>query len=371
MQEKVENLLNQIYSQVDLKGDVFEFIQPHVMKAYGLLRSDALNRENNRTEQVVFRELEHQHRVEDILFRDLPGIVDIYCNLPLEYRNTHKLKSGKTHRELLMENIEILTAGLKEVETNAYEGVDRTMSVKNKLFKDKYVGDTNFINLQGGAVEYEKIEKTFDFSKVPKGENKLQTQDFSKDSNRKIVINEGSFQYQVKDKYRHFMKGTYNVFTKVAKTAGSVGLKALEGTAIVAGTAVLILVQCFPVTIIGGYIGYNYYMDRPFDHIEKANTIVKNGNELRSVSVMALEKLATDKGLELTVNQNGAQLVQTVGSGRCERTISNLEENSDKITMNYHINGQEMTNSKTLSAELKEGVCGLDDNKIAVTFKMK
>lgn len=52
----VENLLNVMYKEPDLKIDIFNFIQPYITKAYTLLQRDKINRESG--EQTLFSNVE-------------------------------------------------------------------------------------------------------------------------------------------------------------------------------------------------------------------------------------------------------------------------------------------------------------------------
>ena len=113
-QNQIELLLNKIYQEPDLGEELFEYVNPYVLKTYALLKTDSFNKDRN--EQSCFKNKEDFMTAESILFKDLPGIVEVYTHLPLKYRNEHKLKTGKTHRDTLLDSIQKLVNKLKELD---------------------------------------------------------------------------------------------------------------------------------------------------------------------------------------------------------------------------------------------------------------
>jgi hypothetical protein len=378
MANKLESLLNEIYTQVDLKDDVYPFVQPYILKAYALLRNDDISSANGKSQDVLFNDVEQKNAIENILYRDLPGVIDIYTKMPLDYRNEKIVKHNKTHRNLLLENIEILTKKLKEIETEAYSNFDQRMSVSNRFIKEKY--DTNnFVRLTESELEVEqedsKIPTSFNWSRV-KGKlaqlnmSNLEKRDFAKDDNKKIVLKENQVEYQVKDKFRHFMAGTYNAYVSVKNVLKTTGkfLKNNAGSIVIFGVIGTVIVG--PI-VLGIYISHeraNAYT------LQEGNELINSNNErLKSISVMALNEYAKENKLEIkyTPDKNSVYVYKDMDKGKCMQAIEVFQEHHPNVAGTYTINGLALKASDKLNSKISEGICNLETNKVGTGWSLK
>jgi hypothetical protein len=378
MANKIESLLNEIYTQVDLKDDVYPFVQPYILKAYALLRNDDISSANGKSQDVLFNDVEQKNAIENILYRDLPGVIDIYTKMPLDYRNEKIVKHNKTHRNLLLENIEILTKKLKEIETEAYSNFDQRMSVSNRFIKEKY--DTNnFVRLTESELEVEqedsKIPTSFNWSRV-KGKlaqlnmSNLEKRDFAKDDNKKIVLKENQVEYQVKDKFRHFMAGTYNAYVSVKNVLKTTGkfLKNNAGSIVIFGVIGTVIVG--PI-VLGIYISHeraNAYT------LQEGNELINSNNErLKSISVMALNEYAKENKLEIkyTPDKNSVYVYKDMDKGKCMQAIEVFQEHHPNVAGTYTINGLALKASDKLNSKISEGICNLETNKVGTGWSLK
>lgn len=373
---RVENLLTQIYSQVDLKDDVFEYLQPYVLKAYGLLRSDQLNIENGKANAVLFQDPEHKNAIENILFRDLPGFIDIYTQLPLDYRNEKIVKGNKTHRDLLIENVEILSRQLKGIEHSAYEIYDQRMSVSNRFIKERY-NSPDFTNISATEVEPEStIQNKFSWNtfKESLGNKTMQSiigRDFTKetDNNRKIVLNENQIEYKVKDKMRHFMSGTYQVYQKMSENLKKAGSWLGENWGGVVCIASAISVLVIPISLLI----YQTVQEVPARDLNRTATMINTSNaELRDISMKVLNQFAQENKLEVryTPDKEAVFIYKDVSKTQCIHAIEYYQYKNTQIT-GYSINGMPLDSNKIINNQLQEGVCNLETNKLSVGWSLK
>lgn len=384
--QQIENLLNDIYAQPDLKGGVFSYLQPHILKAYGLLKRDQLSIQTGRTTEVLFTDIDKKIDMENILYRDLPEIIDVYSKMPLEYRNEHRLKNGKTHRQLLLDNLEILTHKLQALETSVYEGFDQKMSVKNRVFTEKYK-EANF--LTNGALEYEPITQSDDYRWKKPVETALLNRDFIKEEknsdNQRIVLTEGVIEYKVKDKFQHFMTGTYNVFnnskrnimeftqkatnkflnpfntyrpTKPDKIMGaiissvSIGLIYFAGSAVVIGTS-------------------EYINSKPSDNLVKTvKAINLDNHKLRELSLLTMEKMSAEKNIKVEYSPNKEVVTLSVIADKNE-CMQNTEVMYRSTIIDYNVNGVDLRSIKQVGAELIGQICQPKDNIVSVKKSLK
>ena len=382
-QQKIETLLNDIYSQPDLKGGVYQYIQRHVLKVYGLLKADQLNIENGQPEKVLFNDSEKKHRLESIIYRDLPSIIDIYKKMPLEYRNEHKIKNGKTHREQLLDNLELLTEKLSSLENSAYEAYDYTMAAKTRAFKEIYKDD--FIN---GATQQEKetLKAIDDYQwKKPSPEMEKSFNFFTKENaatyNEKIVLREDTIEYKVDKKFKHFMEGTYNVF-KIAGQAliqapGMVGRMIFgnsdEGDEMLMTALFRLSMGGTALVAVGASIVFpmQYFAERPAYHLITASQKINLENDkFREISLNVLESYAKENNVkyEYSPNKDSVSLSVLESKRQCMVGFGAINRSGLKY---FNVNGVEMTKSNAINYEIAEGVCKPDNNVMKVTMKLK
>lgn len=360
---KVEDLLTDIYSQVDLKGGVFDFIEPYILKSYAILKNDEINKENGRTSEIVFADVEKKHAVEDILFRDLPSIIDIYKKLPLDYRNERKLKNGKNHREFLIENIEILAGKLKELEQGAYEGLDQSMAVKNKVFKEKYESTPNILNIGSGMqyeLETEKVNDNFNWNEL-KGQlpvadlKSLIDNNFQR--NDKVKVEERHVEYKVKDKFRAFMSGTYNIYKGMKRAVTSEAAQ----KAFIISTVPMVGWAMYATATEG---------PTPMESLVNASQMVRLDNQVfRDASIAKMNDYAKEHGITVTYKGDEMTLATQAGKLDCKRPVQHSVgyNTLDK----YNINGLEISGKESIPPDMVDQVCATDNNTVSITKSIK
>lgn len=375
--KSVEKLLNQLYNEVDLKTDIFNFIQPVLMKSYALLQNDKLNIQNGKADDVLFKDVEQQHMLENIIYRDLPGLIDLYVKLPIQYRNTERLKNGKTHRELLIENIEILINKLKEVEKNVYIDLDQAMTIKNKLIKEKYVsGNSNFIELNKNQFEsqMDKIEVAYQYEPTAQKEYS-----FNYNDNKKIVLEQGNVKYKAKNT-------TYAVLGSMKTGAKSFSawlsqksrpfvnwLKEEGGEAIANVIAFVIVIGLgsSPISVPVGYFYWDHTQDIVGQNMAEVSRILNANKKMHDISVMTLNKFAKESSLDIKYkNNNEVVFTQNVNSRKCERTFSYISDQAktSNTTWYFKVNDRQYSSEDHLSSKNVETVCDHDSNKISAVF---
>lgn len=385
---KIEKLLNKIYNEVDLK-DVFEFIQPFILNAYALLRHDEELKEEGKIDQVLFKDLEQKVILQNILYRDFPGIIDIYTKTPLEYRNEKILRDNKTYRELLIENVEILCKRIKKIENDAYSQFDVSMKVSNTLIKDKYA-DNDYLQLSKDTLQAQsniqyKVEDKFNWSKLKETTEKIFVKEnkFKKDDNKKIVVTENQIQYKIKDKHRHFMNGIYNGYNNSKKYFSKLSMNSVDrfNTMIYdikrTHTSEKIALTFF-ATVIGGLVYFcfnvtsSYIQSSAAKQIEEINELSKSNGELREFSIKAIDKFIKENDLviEVTPNEKFNYIHRDVSKNQCIHSIKYLQKehkyNYDKI--DYYINDKLITTTENLKDSIIEEVCELPKNRIGIAI---
>ena len=383
MQEKIENLLNEIYRQPDLKGGVFEYMQAHVLKAYSLLKADELN--VNEPQKILFTDGETKHRMETILFRDLPAVIDLYAKMPLEHRNEHKLKNGKTHRTQLLDNLELLTDSLTHLEKSAYEGLEQKMSVKTRVFKEIY--HNSFAN---GVLEHdrESLKQTDNFTWIRPEASLDRTVNFdffNKNDNKKIVLREEKIEYKVNDKFKHFMTGTYNTFNKF-KAASVSGVKDLvdtmtnvlaldNPTKVDRGFSITIGLGMSMIVIVLGSVIMDEVQTKsnkaPVGHlINSVHKMNLDNEQLREASLKALEKYTTENHVNLVYspNKDVATLSIETNSKECAIGVEKLQGNA---ISHYYLNDMEVKNTQRIDKDVVNELCKPAGNVIKLHMKVK
>lgn len=383
-QNQIELLLNKIYQEPDLGEELFEYVNPYVLKTYALLKTDSFNKDRN--EQSCFKNKEDFMTAESILFKDLPGIVEVYTHLPLKYRNEHKLKTGKTHRDTLLDSIQKLVNKLKELDYLQYEEKDTEAIVKSKLIDQKY-GQNNIINLSSelcGEPEPElKFQSNFNWNMFKKTLPTVKQEDLSKvlknpmqnvdgyinNKEHRIKVQEGEIKYQVKDKMKHFMAGVYQVSTKMLKETKKVGKKIIakhSGKIVLVGAVSGVV--WFVSYMNAGYHAYNTFED-------SMKYVGAGSDQLREINLKVLNELSKkDKNFKYTLGPNKELIFIEIKADKrnCEHVLGNIEMNYPQSNLPYRVNDILLNAKDKTTDEVKEAICSLDkDNKINAAFYTK
>lgn len=383
-QLKIEELLSLIYQQVDLKDDVYEFIQPFILKAYTLLRSDTINSENKK-EEVLFKELEDQLIINNILYRDIPGIIDIYIKMPLEYRNEKIVNKNKTHRELLIENLEILANKLKQVEHNAYATYDREMKISNNLIKQKYE-ESNFVKLVEGQLEYEmegdgyhKVKNNFDWDKLKKIIPQINMNILQGEVKKEEITSEDKKQalkvkqlLKRKSRIQAVVKGVNMVYNPIKNIVKGVYkcVKKYTGECIVVGCILTGLI-CMITSVFEGYEQRKQIraLETLTKIISSSNTIgsqsTGSAKKFKELNMKSINKFAKENNIELIHTNKSIGASVEVPNTACIESIEYLERAHDVISWDYYVNDIKFTTKNKLDETIKNNVCQLDNNKFS------
>lgn len=145
---KIEELLKQMYAQPDLKGGVFNFITPIIQKAEKYLQKKL--------------DVEQKYALENLIYKEIPELVNRYVTMPIAYRNEKLIKDGKTHRQMLINNFELLAQSFNKIENDIYANVDIEASVQTRVLQTKYQMPV----LIEADHSYQKVEDDFQWSEV-------------------------------------------------------------------------------------------------------------------------------------------------------------------------------------------------------------
>lgn len=410
----IETLLNQIYKSPDLGDKVLEFIHPHILKAFALIEDDDYRKKEGLPR--IFTQEEDITALKTILFKDLPSIFNIYTKLPLEYRNEQKIKTGKTHREVLLSNMVSLVNKMIAIENLQYEEVDKEAIVKTKVFDAKYSKYGKEENIDS-LISQENLkpqnevmfENTFDlenFKKtLPPTEFKMEGYQHTEDNNIQIKFKKGVVEYKVKDKMKSFMKGVYDfgcrfmkdekfaVKTKnVLKTTGliitapiTIPLGVIAMPFLVAseeGFGGFVGVLIFYGVIYGvGNVGYGFVSDAVNDKAINNIEYVTKYNysptlELQKMNMVVLnEYVKKHPNISLKeITQNNAEFLSLdikADKGVCNYTLENMPlKNLIKEDLdNYKVNNIELSLGSSIQKDMRKALCAKDENIIHLDIK--
>lgn len=121
-----EKLLSKIFNTPDLK-ELHGYLAPMLIKSHNALQNTD-----------AFSDHDDVRKVENILSKDLPGAIENYLAMPMDYRNSKKINESATPRELLIKSIDVLVQALKEIEERNLAGFEKKTVIDHKIFKEKY-----------------------------------------------------------------------------------------------------------------------------------------------------------------------------------------------------------------------------------------
>lgn len=149
-------VFKKIVSEPDLK-ELVPYLQPMVKKAYTVLANTTDSVKDNE----IFADVDDRRKVENILTRDLPQAIENYLAMPLDYRNSKSKKSeGRyTHREILIQSLELLVQALKDIEARNMEVFEQKAAVSQKVIKEKYAVEVTPENQFKGSFNWQAYEK--------------------------------------------------------------------------------------------------------------------------------------------------------------------------------------------------------------------
>lgn len=177
--------LSKIQSEVDLQ-DIFNILKKPIFVLENL-EEQLLKQQVQKKTQLDY--LEIQFKVEQLIHKDFPSLIDSYCDLSLDYRNTHILKKEKHGSELLsltaknifVKNISILINQIYQLEKEFNETNQKNLLVRDKINshlqteKDSIYHLDNEFNYQNYQQSFQKSLESFttdSLSKLNEPKNK-------------------------------------------------------------------------------------------------------------------------------------------------------------------------------------------------------
>jgi len=82
--------------------------------------------------------MEHVVTLVHAVTRDLPGTVKNYLRLPAAFASMHVVEDGKTARQLLLEQLDILDGQLTKIATNIYKDDAEALVTNGWFLKEKF-----------------------------------------------------------------------------------------------------------------------------------------------------------------------------------------------------------------------------------------
>jgi phage shock protein PspC (stress-responsive transcriptional regulator) len=80
------------------------------------------------------------YNVRQTALEYLPDALEKYLSLPQEFAETHQLSNGKTAKETLLEQLELLDETIKDIVGDAYQEDADALLVHGRFLKDKFAG---------------------------------------------------------------------------------------------------------------------------------------------------------------------------------------------------------------------------------------
>lgn len=100
------------------------------------------------TANVLHRGSEHHHTVVQTVESYIPEMLDGYLKLPRDFARTHQLPNGQTARDILIEQLDVLSTELKALRNAAYEHKTEELIAHGEFLKSKFQKAKPFIDFQ-------------------------------------------------------------------------------------------------------------------------------------------------------------------------------------------------------------------------------
>lgn len=136
LKDSINNLSGRLSQLVDLQDGVAEHMQAVLNQVKALL--------DGQNEFPV--DNEDLRKLENILQKDMSGLLDIYEKLPMTYRNEKPLKNNRTHRQNCIANLMLLSGIMLDIEDRTISQFDNLMSVQQHALREMY--ETDSLNLE-------------------------------------------------------------------------------------------------------------------------------------------------------------------------------------------------------------------------------
>lgn len=392
-QPSVEGVLNLIYTMPDLKDDVLGYLTPVLIKAYGLVKRD-----NEASDNARMFEHEDRRQLENILFHDLPELIDLYTQMPIGYRNEKNLKNGQTHRDVLINNLKLLVKSIQGLESKSFANVDKDMSVKGRIYQEKYKTALAYeaqleSESQSGVVvnngnnendtrhefvnrfSWEKYQKKHQPELSLKNVESI----YGKTDNEHVIrVRDGQVHYQAKDRLKAIIRTVRQYGGKIAMTPKNVATYLWENYHGLTKT----------VLIIGGIFlalyGFVHYMNNKYRHFSAVSDLTEEVTPLYNNPTPLMHNLTVkmlgsfeaehqsagarlffdDKKTKVTINE-------TMTKNECMHFIDQAQNYYTTHGLPYRINDNLYNTTQNLGDQLQNMICISPLNTLTVTFLLK
>lgn len=396
--QTVQKVLADIYAQPDLRHDVFEYINPVVLKSYTHFCVPQDNPHNGATinSNAKVDTIEQHRQMENILTQELPNLINIYTRLPIEYRNEKILSNGLTHRQTLIKSLQLLAARLVAIENQIYEHEDKSMTVGHEVIREKYQ--------QEDSAYFEQDEKESGNSKnsnLPEFTNQFDWNGYKKDHPVKnrgidtgveldsetynttttdkediahtIIVdkNSGEMKIRVKHPVRNFI-------AQKGKIAGNIAANLfLEGIWHHPVRFGVITLLCALGSLGWHFMGFNNDLSNLEEQMVAPQVMALTLNKdysdnLHDVTLDAMKRYAKNHGMNIYTNRvpendnrEVAWFEKTVNKNTCMNVIDKFVSNGDSFFINdTHVN----VDQKEFPDEERQALCNLDKNVISTGY---
>lgn len=138
MNLQLNRTLQKIEAEVDLKDDVFHYLKNGCEKIDDII---------NRLEELSLKEktqsvnIDLPFRIEKVINKHIPEIIEGYLNFSVEYRNNEKIEyegSVLTPKEIVLKQVGIVLNEINEIEHDFYEINKSQLKAQGKFLESKY-----------------------------------------------------------------------------------------------------------------------------------------------------------------------------------------------------------------------------------------
>jgi hypothetical protein len=379
----IDSLGGYMESTVDLNKDVAPFMASTLAK----IKQLALAKEGN---------YEDQYELFQIATNYLPRAINGYSALPIEYRNTRVVKSNKTARQLLIEDLKILKTQVLEIEKNFYAGIESQIKVSSNVVREKYdhkfqlateldqLGEDGFVN----QFDYSTYQNSKDYKEITFKREVSEKEIAAKARNEKInqaLSKAGDVSLEVGSLV---WKKSVPVFKSLSKGMGIF----LAGFFSFLGE---VLPALIPFGIVIGFVGGIGYLivssSKPDYMFNAVNKTSEGIYEVMSINVIPQPEFASfvkakaesmidgssyrKDRVKVTYNEKNRTIemnISDISKNRCMEFIDHKEEDFDRAEVK--VNGMELPQDNIVSdyhylINANHKMCHLDDgNKITIDF---
>jgi hypothetical protein len=132
LKDSIANLSGRFTHLADLQQGVAQHMQALLNQVSTLL--------DGQNEFPVDKE--DLRKLENIVQKDMPGLLDIYEKLPMTYRNEKILKNNRTHRQNCIANLMLLSGIILDIEDRTISQFDNVMAVQQHALREIYETDS-------------------------------------------------------------------------------------------------------------------------------------------------------------------------------------------------------------------------------------